>query len=280
MSEMPVLLITMFVLAGLFNVVFPILLGWWIIRKHKTNWKLFGVGVLTFIGSQIFHLPVVNGLTAAFQSGALPHVDPNFAPFFNAIVLGLLAGLFEETARWIGFKLLKKKGDSLGAALTLGAGHGGIEAIIIGGVVLFSLISMLSLRSIGVDSLPLSADQMEATLQQVQAYFATPWHLPLAGAVERIGAVALHITLSIMVWLSYTKRKALWFWGAVLYHAVVDGLTVLAVSFGMGTWILEASFIVVAFCGLYLALKAGKKAEKERNSLESNAIVVIEELPA
>jgi len=279
MSDLPVLLIAMFVLAGLFNVIFPILLGWWIIRKHKTNWKLFGVGVLTFIGSQIFHLPVVNGLTAAFQSGALPHVDPNFAPFFNAIVLGLLAGLFEETARWIGFKLLKKKGDSLGAALTLGTGHGGIEAIIIGGVVLFSLISMLSLRSVGVESLPLSADQMEATLQQVQAYFATPWHLPLAGAVERIGAVALHITLSIMVWLSFTKRKALWFWGAVLYHAVVDGLTVLAVSFGMGTWLLEASFLMVAFCGLYLGWKAGKRAETERITLENNSSALIEDLP-
>jgi len=280
MSDLPVLLIVMFVLAGLFNVIFPIVLGWWIIRKYKTNWKLFGVGVLTFIGSQIFHLPVVNGLTSAFKSGALPQIDPNFAPFFNAIVLGLLAGLFEETARWVGFKILKKKGDSLGAALTLGAGHGGIEAIIIGGVVLFSLISMLSLRSAGVESLPLSADQMKATLQQVQTYFATPWHLPLAGAVERISAVALHITLSIMVWLSFTKRKALWFWGAVLYHAVVDGLTVLAASFGMGTWLLEASFIVVAFCGLYLVWRAGKKAEMERNTLESNSNALIEELPA
>lgn len=132
-NELNVFLIIMFLIAGTFNVVFPLILGWWIIKKKETNWKLFGVGVLTFIGSQIFHLPVVNGLTKAFSTGLLPSVGVTFAPFFNAIVLGLLAGIFEETARWIGYKLLKKKGDSFGASLTLGAGHGGIEAIIIGG---------------------------------------------------------------------------------------------------------------------------------------------------
>jgi len=269
MDKLPVLLISMFILAGIFNVLFPIFLGWWMIRNHKTNWKLFGVGVLTFIGSQIFHIPAVSGLTVAFQSGALPHVNPSFAPFFNAIVLGLLAGLFEETARWVGYKLLKKQGNSFGASVTLGAGHGGIEAIAVGFVVLFTLVSMLSLKTIGAESLPLPADQLALAQQQVTAYFATPWHLPLAGAVERIGAVALHITLSIMVWLSFNKRNALWFWGAVLYHAVVDGLTVLAVSFGVGTWLLEALFIVVSFLGLYLVWKSGKKAETERITQES-----------
>ena len=87
------LLTATFILAGTFNVIFPFVLGWWIIKKKRTNWKLFGVGVLTFVGSQIFHIPLVNGLTRAFSSGLLPHVSPGFAPFFNAIVLGLLAGI-------------------------------------------------------------------------------------------------------------------------------------------------------------------------------------------
>ena len=68
-----VLLTIPFILAGTFNVIFPLILGWWIIRRSRkeTNWKLFGVGVLTFIGSQIFHLPVVNGLTRVFATGML-----------------------------------------------------------------------------------------------------------------------------------------------------------------------------------------------------------------
>ena len=76
------LLIVMFIIAGIFNVVFPFLLGWWIIRKKHTSWKLLGVGVLTFIGSQILHIPFLNILTAAFKSGALPHISPAFVPYF------------------------------------------------------------------------------------------------------------------------------------------------------------------------------------------------------
>jgi uncharacterized membrane protein YhfC len=261
------LLIATFVIAGTFNVIFPFVLGWWIIRKKQTSWKLFGVGVLTFIGSQIFHIPLVNGLTSAFTSGALPHVDAAVAPYFNAVVLGLLAGIFEETARWIGFKLLKKKGDSLGAALTLGAGHGGIEAISIGFIVLINLVAMLGLRSMDTATLPLSADQIQLAQQQAQGYFATPWPLPLAGAVERIGAVSLHITLSIMVWLAISFRKPLWFWGAILYHALIDGLVVLAVSFGLGTWLIEFVFVVVSFAVLYFVLRFAKQKDQQRIEL-------------
>ena len=259
-----VALIVMFLLAGTFNVIFPLILGWWIIKKKGTSWKLFGVGVLTFIGSQIFHLPVVRGLTTAFSTGLLPHVDPGFAPFFNAIVLGLLAGIFEETARWIGYKLLKKKGDSFGSSLTLGAGHGGVEAIIIGASVLATLISMLSL--LGPDAaLPvLSPNQAEWARQQVEAYWSIPWHMPLAGAVERIAALGLHIGLSVMVWLAISFRKPLWFWLAILYHAAVDGLALLAMGFGIHVWLIEAGLILISFGALYGIITTAKRMEQER----------------
>lgn len=271
-NELNVFLIIMFLIAGTFNVVFPLILGWWIIKKKETNWKLFGVGVLTFIGSQIFHLPVVNGLTKAFSTGLLPSVGVTFAPFFNAIVLGLLAGIFEETARWIGYKLLKKKGDSFGASLTLGAGHGGIEAIIIGGSVLLSLVSMIALKSSDAALLALPADQAALAQQQVQSFWATPWHMPLAGAVERVAALALHIALSVMVWISISFRKPLWFWLAVLYHAVVDGLAVLAMSFGLQAWLIEAGLIIISFSMLYLIIKTAKKMDHARQEIEPLAI--------
>jgi uncharacterized membrane protein YhfC len=263
-SNLNIVLIITFLLAGTFNVIFPLILGYWIIKKKGTSWKLFGVGVLTFIGSQIFHIPVVRGLTSAFSSGLLPHVDPGFAPFFNAIVLGLLAGIFEETARWIGYKLLKKKGDSFGAALTLGAGHGGIEAILIGASVLASLVSMLVLQITSGVLSALPANQAALAEQQMQAFWATPWHMPLAGAVERIAALGLHIGLSVMVWLAISFRKPLWFWGAILYHAVVDGLAVLGMSFGVHVWLIEAGLILISGGMLYWIIRTAKQMDRER----------------
>ena len=263
-----VLLIITFLVAGTFNVVFPLILGWWIIKKKGTNWKLFGVGVLTFIGSQIFHLPAVSGLTQAFSTGLLPHVGIGFAPYFNAIVLGLLAGIFEETARWIGYKLLKKKGDSLGAALTLGAGHGGVEAIIVGASVLATLISMLALQSSDAALSALPSGQAELARQQMQAYWATDWYMPLAGAVERISALGLHIGLSVMVWLAISFRKPIWFWLAILYHAVVDGLAVLTMSFGVNVWLIEAGLVLISFSMLYVIITTAKRMDHEREKLQ------------
>lgn len=267
MDSQTTLLIAMFILAGTFNVIFPIVLGWWIIRRNHTSWRVLGVGVVTFIGSQVLHMPVVAGLNVFFNSEMAPVINPGFAPFFNGIVLGLLAGLFEETARWIGYRALKQKGNSFGAALTLGAGHGGIEALTIGVVVLFTLVSMLALRALDASSLGLPQDQLSIAVEQMQAYFATPWYLPLAGAIERIGAVALHISLSIMVWLSFARRKALWFWGAVFYHALVDGLVVIAISLGMNTWLLEALLILIGFGGLYWMIRIGKKVDTQQQYL-------------
>ena len=260
-------LIITFLLAGTFNVVFPILLGWWIIKKKGTNWKLFGVGVLTFIGSQVVHLPLVAGLTQGFASGALPQIDPRYVTYFNAATLGLLAGICEETARWVGYRLLKKKGDSFGAALTLGAGHGGVEAIIVGVSVLATLIAMLVMQSSGSILGNLPDDQAALAWQQMQAYWATPWHMPFAGAVERISALGLHISLSVMVWLAVSFRKAWWFWAAVLYHGLIDGLTVLIMSFGVNIWLLEVGLLVVSFSMLALILKTAKKMDQTRDQV-------------
>ena len=204
----------------------PFLLGVWLIRRYRTGWFLFLVGVLTFIGSQVLHLPAVYGLTALFQTGALPTPPPAVLPYFNAVLLGLLAGLFEETARWVGYRLLKDRGNSWGAALTLGAGHGGVESILVGVSVLVSFISNPGMLALS----PLA------------------WYDPLAGALERIIAISLHITLSVMVWLAVSRRRWLWFAAAVLWHAALDFVAVLLSGMGAGMWAIEGAlslFLVV-----------------------------------
>ena len=47
----------------------------------------------------------------------------------NAIILGLLAGLFEETARYILFKFILPKARTWREGILVGLGHGGAEAV-------------------------------------------------------------------------------------------------------------------------------------------------------
>jgi thiazole synthase len=97
-------------------ILLPLLAGFFIARKFKLSFKdfrvLFVAGALTFIASQVIHVPLVFGLTALFSKGLLPSMDKSVTLIFNAIVLGLLAGIFEETARYILFKWIRKSTDT------------------------------------------------------------------------------------------------------------------------------------------------------------------------
>ena len=118
-------------LDALLMIGMPLVLGVWLARKTKAPWLLFGIGAMTFIGSQVVHLPLNTGLTLLFKA-IWPSTQPQgwHIPF-NAVVLGLTAGLCEETARYVGYRWLAKKARYWRDALMLGAGHGGIEAILV-----------------------------------------------------------------------------------------------------------------------------------------------------
>ncbi len=106
-------------------VILPIVLGFWLTRKFKLSWKLFFAGAATFIASQILHIPILYGLTALFKNGTLPNPPEAWAAIFNAVLLGLAAGIFEETARWVLYKFILKNNRTWNEGVLVGAGHGG-----------------------------------------------------------------------------------------------------------------------------------------------------------
>jgi 4-hydroxybenzoate polyprenyltransferase len=67
-----------------------------------------------------------------------------------------------------------------------------------------------------------------------------------------------------MVWIAISFRKPLWFWLAVLYHAVVDGLAVLGMSFGVNVWFIETGLILISFGMLYVIIRTAKRMDQER----------------
>lgn len=202
----------------------PVALWLFLARRWRLGWRLVGLGALRFIGSQVFHLPVVYGLTALFQTGVLPHVPEAWAPAFNIFVLALLAGLFEETARYIGYRWLAPQARTWREAVVYGAGHGGIEAVITGGLTLVAFFQLVGLQNTDISTLPIPADQQAALAAQVQTYWSLAWPLTLLGAVERVLAMTLHITLSVLVLQVLVRRNWLWWAAAVLWHALANAV--------------------------------------------------------
>lgn len=270
-----------FVIAVLIEIGLPFGLAVWFTRRFKTGWLLVLVGVLTFIGSQVVHIPLLMGFTALFQKGILPTPPASWNPWFNAVFLGLAAGLCEETARWVGYKIVRQRGKPFGAALTMGIGHGGIESVFVGVAVLANMVVML-LSAAGKGAVVgLSALQ---SAQAAAALQSTPWHLPLAGGVERILAISLHLTLSVLVWKAVVNRNAGWYVLAVLWHALVDFTAVLMTGWGLSAWQMEGViglFGIVNLIALVLMCRQAKRQEQAEAALAAATLpVAVEEPPA
>jgi uncharacterized membrane protein YhfC len=257
-------MIITFPIAILFELFFPAALAFWAVRHFKTSWKLVGIGALIFIASQVVHIPLLYGLTYLFNQQILPvPADANGKLLLNATVLGLMAGLCEETARWAGFKLLKEKFQNWKSAITLGIGHGGIESILLAGIpVLLTFISMLAVRGM---------DPSNPQYSQLATYWSQPWHLPLAGAVERLTAIIMQITLSVLVAQVFIRRSGWFYLLAVLWHAILDFLAVLLAGLKLGVWQLEGVFFLTVFVNVAILFLLRPKGEQPQDSQPAGA---------
>jgi len=235
-------------------IILPIVLVFYLTRKFGLSWKLFLAGGLTFIASQVLHIPVLYGLTALFKNGVLPAIPQAWTALFNAILLGLLAGIFEETARWILYKFILKNTKTWNEGVLVGVGHGGIEAVLLGFAAFASVASMIAMRNADLSSLGIPANQMELTKQQLAAFWSAPVYMAFLGLIERVFAICLHLSLSVMVLYSVAYKKPLWFWMALLWHTIVDALTVYLAPI-VGTVGVEGVIAVCAVISLVILFR-------------------------
>jgi uncharacterized membrane protein YhfC len=211
------MLLTAYSISILGMVVLPIILVIYLKRKFNLPWKLPVAGAVTFILSQVLHIPFLSVLRPS----------PSWPLLFNAALLGLLAGIFEETARYILFKFVLKQAKTWREGVLVGAGHGGIEASLLGLAVAATVVNMVVMKNAtDLSAFHIPADQVDIVRQQVAAFWSTPAYMAFLALIERVFAICLHLSLSVMVLYSVAYKKPIWFWIAVLWHAVVDGAAV------------------------------------------------------
>src|SRR5574342_348500 len=155
------MLSTLYIINFLGMILLPILAWIFFTRKFTLSWRLVLAGGLTFIASQIPHIPLVLALGPFMAKNTL---------LFRAILLGLLAGVFEETARYILFKFILKTSRTWKEGVLVGLGHGGTEALIFGVLAALGFFTMVAYRSLDLSTVPgIPADQLELAKQQVAA---------------------------------------------------------------------------------------------------------------
>lgn len=146
-----------------------------------------------------------------------------------AIYGGLAAGVFEESGRYLIMRFLMKKNLTRENAMMYGAGHGGLEAVLILGMTSINNLVSSMLLNFGSLTEVLSEDMnTQAVLDSLAPLTTLPaWQFFLGGA-ERIIAMGLQIALSLLVYRAVKEKKSWYFFPlAILLHMLVDTVVLL-----------------------------------------------------
>ena len=258
------------ILAAIIMIRIPIVAATTFSKITNATWKIFGLGALAFIVSQVGHIPfnqfVLNpffekyNLSITYETETLPL-------FIISVVLGLSAGVFEEVVRYIWYRFFLKNNRNWKDGIMLGLGHGGAEAILLGlnGILAFIQISTLK----GAD-LSQFGDQQLVAQEAITAYLNTEWFMFLLGAVERFSAVMLHVGLSVIVLQVFRKKKIGYLFIAIAAHALFDAFAVFA-SVRMNLIYVEIIILILAALTLFMAFKLREDDDPDEKTDALNA---------
>jgi uncharacterized membrane protein YhfC len=264
----------------------PIALTIFVVRRFKVSWWVILTGVVTYLVSQCVHYPVLQLVSKLFNNGTLPVPATQWVPLFNAVILGFLAALFEETARYFGFLVVKKKTKRIESGIALGIGHGGIESIgfavwpffpLFGGA-LINFLYILFYNAGAQIAKGVSMDQVQYTASQIAQFWTNPWHLGFLPGIERVIAISTQIFLSVLVWKAIKNRSFGWFALAFFYHMLIDGISVFLTYSGWGSWGIEGIMSIFMLANIYLIYYFWKEESDKRKERAEELGVDVEDL--
>lgn len=215
-------------------------------KRYGASYKAFFVGCATFA---IFALVLESGLHMLVLN-VLPTgkiIQENWILY--ALYGGLAAGLFEETGRFFAMKyVMRDECEKPYNALMYGAGHGGIEVLLVLGIsMLTNWIYSVMINSGQISVLLEGLGEADKTAMQgvVDELVSMSPFVFMAAPVERISAVVFHISASVLIWVAVTKKVKWLYPVAILLHFGLDALAVTMSKLGVPVAILEA--VVMAY---------------------------------
>lgn len=246
-----------------------------IIWKKKTGAKIypFFIGMGTFMVfalllEQLMHIFVLEATGTLLSDNV----------FLYSLYGGLAAGIFEETGRFVVMKLFLNKNGALSKqnSVMYGFGHGGFESIMILGMTEISNLIMVITLNSGLGGMlteALRPEEAAIAIESIRGLWEYSPFVFLAGAIERIGAIALHVCLSYVVYRAIKDRKVYLYFVAIGIHALVDFVTALLAKSGVSTVLIEVALYVMVIVMGFFVIKA-YKAEKESVDEDKSAATV------
>lgn len=239
-------------LNSILMVIIPIAAAIIIRQKTGAGWRLFFIGAATFIFSQILHIPF-NWLVG--KTGLLPtDLSIGMNLLIVAVFLGLSAGVFEEGSRYLAYRFWAKDARSWSRGMMLGAGHGGIEAILLGLILLINNFSLLMVANNATLMSNIPADQQATIMSTAQQILQLPWYGVLLGAVERLFAVIAHLAMSVLVLQVFLRGSIRWLFLSIGFHGMLNAVAVI-VAQRWGNYAAEGAMALITILSLFIIFR-------------------------
>lgn len=202
----------------------PIIAGTVVCRR----WRVPVAVPLIAAGFFLAQLVVNSLLTKAL----FPHI---FGQGLGTILVSALTyGVFEETARYLSFRVgpLRRRRDT-GGALAAGIGHGGMESI---GYAVPYLVNAI-IMTVAPSMFPPAA---------VSAFHDANIFLFLGTGADRIPAMLSHLVFAMMIVLAY-RRGRRWLFAAIAAHALLDAVMFSLTAYApAAVWISVWALVAIA----------------------------------
>lgn len=211
--------IAAFIVAGVLAILIPIAALIIFKLKNKTvKLRYFFIGAAAFV---VFAL-ILEQILHVFMQSTIQNSSIAVYVLYGA----LCAGIFEETGRFLAFKLFFKNENDPRASIMYGLGHGGIESVILLGLTMLSYaVTAVTINAIGTDAFFGSLNYEQNMIALIQLAALAQYDIPTAflSIVERIFAITLHVSLSVIVFASVKMKGRFWLYpAAVAIHAIFD----------------------------------------------------------
>lgn len=264
-STVSTLSIAGMIVSLMISIVLPVCLCIYGCKKMKARLSSFFIGCGIFVVFALILEQILHGIVLTITG---TKITDNILLY--ALYGGLAAALFEETGRFVAMKFFMKNQLDKKNAWMYGVGHGGIEAILLIGITYISNIATaLMINSNQLDTIlrTLDESQKTATIEALSALWTTPGYHFFLGGMERIFAITIQISLSILVYYGVKNSKKVFIALAMLLHFLVDFVSVI-LSKKIPVWGIELVICLMAVIIGVIAFKIYnmKKTEEIQNA--------------
>ena len=198
---------------------------WLLKNKQKTNISYLIAGALGFmVSARVLELGV-HYFCIIMDNPVSRFISGSTAAY---VLYGVtMAGVFEECGRHIVLKYIMKKNRTRENSVLYGIGHGGIEIL---GVILPSIINCLVVAvmltngplDVALTALNITEETAAAALPTVKAAAAFDYGIMAMNVIERLLAMLLHISLTVIVFYGVVSEEKRYLTLAIILHMLMD----------------------------------------------------------